>query len=112
MGEKVQTGVDKGSLPTGSSSGVATGPKSLASLQRKHRELTERIRLAAKKERQEARKRAALMHQKLGSLVAATLPQEPGLHEKLRQLAQAAKWHPDAQAWLGELARPATEDAR
>lgn len=52
------------------------------------------------------------MHQKLGSLVAATLSQEPGLHEKLRRLAQAAKWHPDAQAWLGELARPATEDAR
>ena len=108
----MQSGGDKGALLTTASSGAATGPKSLASLQKKHRELTERIRLAAKKERQAARKRSALMHQKLGSLVAATLPQEPGLHEKLRQLAQAAKWHPDVQAWLGELARPATEDAR
>jgi hypothetical protein len=89
----------------------SAAPRSLAALQKKHRELTERIRLAAKKERQATRRRQAVLHQKLGSLAAAELQQDPVLAAALLRRAEAAKWSASNRAWLAGLCAPPAEGA-
>lgn len=77
--------------------------RTLAALEKKHRELTERLRLVGKKERDKARHRLAERHRRLGGLVEAWLQEEPAAHDALWQRALAAKWPPSERSWLRSL---------
>lgn len=82
---------------------------SLQVLQRRHKELAERIRNEGRKQRQLERVQAAKLYEKLGRLTGAWLQADGGPLEPLVELANKASWKQSETTWLRGLAARAVD---